>query len=207
MPASSPRHGRHDRGRDNEICAHVLSFALQHCGLGGSTMQIVLTVPDWEDVKEWLRRRGAAGLLAIAIELLVVAALLTLGRAQLEPKKREDKLTTFQITPDAKPAPRPASRATKVTKVKHDSGGAAPKSPTQDTPATPEPKPETPLFIPLSKDEMAAAEIGRMASASGSDAGDGRSTGRDSGAAYGPGEGPGGERLFNAEWALASLAA
>ncbi|MES2042992.1 MAG: hypothetical protein V4475_03895 [Pseudomonadota bacterium] len=163
-------------------------------------MQLVLTLPDWGDVKEWLRRRGSAGLLAIAIELLVIAALLTLGRAQLEKKKPEDKLATFQVLPDAKPAPRPASRATRVTRVKHDSGGAAPRSPTQDTPATPEPKPETPLFIPLSHDEMAAADIGHMASASGSDAGDGRSTGKDSGAAYGPGEGPGGERAYEGDW-------
>ncbi|MDB5708737.1 MAG: hypothetical protein JWL96_807, partial [Sphingomonas bacterium] len=85
-------------------------------------MQVVLTFPAWGDVKEWLRRRGTAGLLAIVIELLVIAALLTLGRAQLEKKKREDTLTTFQVMPAAKPAPRPASRATKVTRVKHDSG-------------------------------------------------------------------------------------
>ena len=162
-------------------------------------MQVVLTLPVWGDVKEWLRRRGTPGLIAIAIELLVIAALLTLGRAQLDKKKPDDTLTTFQVMPDAKPAPRPASRATKVTRVKHDSGGAAPKSPTQDQPATPEPVPDPPL-IHLDADQMAAADIGRMASASGSDAGDGRSTGRDSGAASGPGEGPGGERLFNAEW-------
>ena len=151
-------------------------------------------------LSERFKGRAAGAVLAIAIELLVIAALLTLGRGYLQPKKPEDKLATFQVLPEAKPAPRPASRATKVTRVKHDSGGAAPKSPTQEKPATPEPKPETPLFIPLSKEEMAAADIGRMASASGNDAGDGRSTGRDSGAAYGPGEGPGGERLFNAEW-------
>lgn len=163
-------------------------------------MQLVLTLPDGGDVKEWLRRRGTAGVLAIAIELLVIAALLTLGRAQLVPKKPEHDLTTFQIMPAAKPAPRPASRATKVTRVKHDSGGAAPKSPTQDQPATPEPKPETPILIPLSAAEMAAADIGHMASASGNGAGDGHTTGRDSGAAYGPGEGPGGERLFDPEW-------
>ncbi|MDH7974215.1 hypothetical protein QH494_18660 [Sphingomonas sp. AR_OL41] len=153
-----------------------------------------------ERLPDRLRGRAVAMVLAIGIELLVVAALLTLGHYQREAQKRDEKLATFQVLPEAKLAPRPASRATKVTKVKHDSGGAAPKSPTQDKPATPEPKPETPLFIPLSKDEMAAADIGRMASASGNDAGDGRSTGRDSGAAYGPGEGPGGERLFNAEW-------
>jgi hypothetical protein len=159
-------------------------------------MQIVLTVPDWEDVKEWLRRRGTAGLLAIAIELLVIAALLTLGRAQLEPKKPEDKLTTFQMTPDAKPAPKPASRATKVTKVKHDSGGAAPKAPTQDVPAAPEPEPK---LIILSKADFAASDIGNI-HGGGDSAGDSNTTGNDSGKAYGPGEGPGGERLFNAEW-------
>lgn len=163
-------------------------------------MQIVLTLPDWEDVKEWLRRRGTAGVIAIAIELLVLAALLTLGRAQLEPKKPEEKLTAFQMMPDAKPAPRPASRATKVTRVKHDSGGSAPKAPTHDVPAAPEPKPETPLFIPLSKEEMAAADIGHMASAGGDDTGDGHSTGRHSGATYGPGAGPGGERLYAGDW-------
>ncbi len=147
-----------------------------------------------------LRRRAIAMVLALAIELLVVAALLTLGKYQREAQKRDAKLATFQVMPDAKPAPRPASRATRVTKVHHDSGGAAPKSPKQDTPATPQPEPETPILIPLSKAEMAAADIGHMASASGNDAGDGQSTGRDSGKAYGPGEGPGGERLFNAEW-------
>jgi hypothetical protein len=163
-------------------------------------MQVVPTLPASGDVKEWLRGRGTAGVLAVAVELLVIAALLTLGRGYLEPKKHEDKLATFQVMPDAKPAPRPASRATRVTPVKHDSGGAAPKSPTQDKPATPEPKPETPLFIPLTSQEMAAADIGHMASASGNNAGDGRSTGRDSGAAYGPGEGPGGERAYRGDW-------
>jgi protein TonB len=151
-------------------------------------------------LSERFKGRAAGAVLAIAIELLVIAALLTLGRGYLQPKKPEDKLATFQVLPEAKPAPRPASRATKVTRVKHDSGGAAPKAPTQEQTATPEPKPETPLFIPLSKEEMAAADIGRMASASGNDAGDGRSTGRDSGAAYGPGEGPGGERAYEGDW-------
>ena len=147
-----------------------------------------------------LRGRAAAMALAFVIELLVIAALLTLGRGYLEPKKPEQRLATFQVMPEAKPAPRPNSRATKVTKVKHDSGGSAPKSPTQDKPTTPEPKPEPPILIPLSKDELAAADIGHMATASGDDAGEGHSSGRDSGAAYGPGEGPGGDRLFNAEW-------
>lgn len=163
-------------------------------------MQLVVSIPDWGDVKEWLRARGPASLLAIAIELGVIAALLTLGRAQLEKKKAEDTLATFQVLPQAKVATKKkVPPAIKPARVHHESGGAAPKAPTIAPPQSPQPTPPTPLFIPLNSQEMASADIGKIHGGS-NDAGAGASTGHDSGRAYGPGEGPGGDQLFYAEW-------
>ena len=50
-------------------------------------------------------------------------------------------------------------------------------------------------FLPMSRAEMAAAAISRMARTQDSGGASG-----DSKAAYGPGEGPGGAHLYNAEW-------
>jgi hypothetical protein len=52
-----------------------------------------------------------------------------------------------------------------------------------------------PAFINLSKEEFAAADIGKMPKRA-----SGGSQSNNSGTAYGPGEGPGGSKLYNAEW-------
>ena len=78
-----------------------------------------------------------------------------------------------------KPRPRAARQAT---------GAVAAAKP----PPVPRPLP----LIPLSKADMAAADISRLGSrAPGASSGSG-----DSLAAAGPGEGPGGAHLYNAEW-------
>ena len=64
-------------------------------------------------------------------------------------------------------------------------------------PTAPHPAAPAPSFIHLSREEFAAADIGKMAKpeAASGDAGDSQGAG-----AYGPGEGPGGARLYRAEW-------
>jgi protein TonB len=62
-------------------------------------------------------------------------------------------------------------------------------------PPPPVPTRNTLNLIPMSRADMAAADLSRMARAQ-----EGGSTSGDSKTAYGPGEGPGGAHLYNAEW-------
>ena len=143
-----------------------------------------------------LGRRTTSFLLALAIDLLIVIALLKLAPALPDRKKPDERPTIFQTLPEPKPTPAPQARV--VAKKKRPSGGEAPPAPPSPTPPS---GPETPPSWLVSKDEFAASDISKIPSRSGSvAAGNGAGSGKDSGSAYGPGEGPGGEALYNAEW-------
>jgi protein TonB len=143
-----------------------------------------------------LGRRGTAFLLALAIDILIVLALLKLAPALPDRKKADDRPTIFQTLPEPKPTPAPRTRV--VAKKKRPSGGAPrPAPPAPQPPAGP----ETPPSWLVSKDEFASSDLSKLPSRSGSVASaDGAGSGKDSGSAYGPGEGPGGQTLYNAEW-------
>jgi len=151
-----------------------------------------------------LGRRATGFLLALAIEILIAIALLRLGSSPPRPPEAKPRPVAFQLMPEPQIAPKPAPRSRTVAKVKHASGGAAPRSPAPlPVPAVPPPAPPAtpPKLLVLSKEQFAASDISNLPTHRGDgEAGAGTSAGTDSGAAYGPGEGPGGERLYNAEW-------
>lgn len=143
-----------------------------------------------------LGRRGTAFLLALAIDILIVIALLKLAPALPDRKKADERPTVFQTLPEPKPTPAPPTRV--VSRVKRPSGGKPRPAPPAPTPPS---GPETPPSWLVSKDEFAAADISKIPARSGSVASsDGAGSGADSGSAYGPGEGPGGQTLYYAEW-------
>lgn len=141
-------------------------------------------------------RRAAAFALAIAIELLLVAVLLTLGERALSPEK-QSSLKTFSVSPS--PVEQATRTPTKRKRAAHTAKAptAAPPPPPQITP----PPSPIPGLLVLDRNAYASSDIGKLPSHSKdvADAGQG-DTSKDSVAAYGPGEGPGGQRLYDAEW-------
>lgn len=145
------------------------------------------------------RRRAVSFVLALAIEALILIAIL-LWRPFFPPRKVDHPLSTFSVVPaPGREAPKPAQRSVSQKRSASDSAAAAapPKPPT-----LPIPKPEKPVPTPPSSGlqgvmpiELGSSDIGKIkGSATGND------TGKDSSSPYGPGEGPGGQPLYNAEW-------
>jgi hypothetical protein len=106
----------------------------------------------------------------------------------------EDPARTARASKARPKAPRVAARAAKPTTTAQPK----PRIAIQKQVEKPAAEDGIPGFIPMSKSDLAAADIGKMKGrASGSDS-DGK--GADSRTAYGPGEGPGGVRLYDADW-------
>lgn len=150
------------------------------------------------------RERAVSSALSVGIIALVVLAFVFQA---IVPPQRPDtrRPVTFDVSAeDPDKAARSSQARPKVPRV-------ATEAPAQ--PATARPRPpitiqkqvEQPVgeagipgFIPLSREDMAAADIGRMkGKTAGSDT---SGKGTDSRTAYGPGEGPGGVRLYEADW-------
>ena len=110
-----------------------------------------------------LGRRGTAFLLALAIDILIVIALLKLAPALPDRKKADERPTVFQTLPEPKPTPAPPTRV--VSRVKRPSGGKPRPAPPAPTPPS---GPETPPSWLVSKDEFAAADISKIPARSGS---------------------------------------
>jgi protein TonB len=154
------------------------------------------------------RRHRLAGLAAaLLIEALVVLALLTLGtRKPVDMAPEGQKLTVFDISA---PAPEPAARAEPVKTSDAKVTEQRPKplerpqarpAPAVTAPTPPAPEQPSPL-VQLSRDELAAADLRSMPSASRPPATAGPPAPR--GAADTPlvdGSGPNGERLYAAAW-------
>lgn len=144
------------------------------------------------------RRRAVSFALALAIELLIVLAVL-LWRPFFPPRKVDRPLSTFSVFPSpGHEAPKPAHHSTSTKRSASNSAAAAPPKP----PVLPIPKPTKTVPTPPSSGlegvlpiELGSSDIGKI---KGSAAGD--DTGKDSTSPYGPGEGPGGQPLYNAEW-------
>ncbi|MBA3895912.1 MAG: hypothetical protein H0X36_01980 [Sphingomonadaceae bacterium] len=137
--------------------------------------------------------RAVAIALALAIEALLLIAMLRLGYTSGRLPDVARKLITFNLLPSSRVAPKPKPEGRSASKIKRESGGAPSHAAAQRT--APMPLPTANKVVALSKEEFAAADIGALPSHA-----SGTRTGKDSGAAYGPGEGPGGAPLYNAEW-------
>jgi hypothetical protein len=138
----------------------------------------------WRDPAR--RRRVIAFLIVVAVEALIILALLTLGNSPLPPRTLQSDLVAFSLSmPKAESEKRKSSPA--PAKQKPAAPEAAKKTPEI---LPPQPKP-TPNMVPMSKKDFAASDIGTLGKAAGSA---GAKT------AYGPGDGPGGQTLYPAEW-------
>ncbi|MFM9851297.1 MAG: hypothetical protein ACKVOJ_00620 [Sphingomonadaceae bacterium] len=151
---------------------------------------------------EIVRRRIAGWAIALLIEVLIIIALLSLGQQSFGPADRDSTLSTFTVGPDAPAKPEPKRETTK----------AAPKPEVQQ-PIQPPPPPRPPTIVPpvkvvtppspnkgfieLSKDDLAAGDIGKLGAKSGAKS---ASTSGPAAGVIGPGQGPGGEPIYNVEW-------
>lgn len=136
--------------------------------------------------------RLAALLLSLAICALIVLALISMGLLDAHDSKVEDRLTAVTF------AARSAHQAHKIPTRKAQAAMRRNVPRLQPKPpVSPNPEPVPPLnLLKLTREEFAAADIGKMARRPGASTGDAGQMQGDAGA----GEGPGGARLYNAEW-------
>ncbi|MES2095141.1 MAG: hypothetical protein V4459_00120 [Pseudomonadota bacterium] len=159
-------------------------------------MRLALLHDSTEGYHASRKRRAQGFVLAVALEILIVLALLTLGVGTPE-KKKPDKAVTFSFYPDdkeevAKATPRKDSKASAAPPAAQRAATPAPPSPTPPAPAKPAPN-----LLTLDKQTYAGMDISKIKPSGGGADGDSQG---DSKAPYGPGEGPGGQPLYNAEW-------
>ena len=152
-----------------------------------------------------LRRRATALALALAANVLLVVALLTLAPSLSGTPEANRRPTAFRLLPDA--AEDQSASAETAAKAEPASESTSPPKPAPavpEPPASPIPPPPIRLnILNLSSDELAAtdsvlqsARRADSAPAGGGAAGD--AAGSDT--ADAGGTGPNGERLYNAEW-------
>ena len=177
------------------------------CPLLGDRI-LKLNSTSWSKTGE----RGGGLLFAIGFNGLLVLALLTLA-PRPEPQDEDPRNpVTFEMAPAPKAEKKPAKAEKREERREKAEKREAPPEKTEPpkvqelkpivelpVPVTnPVVLPPSPLpFLELERDQMAAADIGRMPKVGASD---GSSDQGDSAAVAGPGEGPGGVRLFDAEW-------
>ena len=148
------------------------------------------------------RRRATGFLLALAVETLVIVALLLWRPGLFTKPPQQPRLTTFSVSPspENRAANQAAARSPEHSKrPPADTPAPAQTQPTKPTP----PKPPVPIppvritgLMPL---DLGSSDIGAIkGSATGGSGNSGK--GKDSTSTYGPGEGPGGMVLYNAEW-------
>lgn len=149
-----------------------------------------------DDDRARLRRRAIGFLLAVAVELLVVIVLLTLGPPKFGVPGGDGKPKTFTITQvaeknEAKKTPQ-KKRAAKVTK-------AVPPPP--PSPPVPPPTPLGPIpgLLTLTREQYIAADIGKIKSTR-AEVADAAPEGDSADDSQVAGTGPNGEPLFDAEW-------
>lgn len=148
----------------------------------------------------WPKLRERAGGLAFALvlNLILLLALLTLAPRPTPPKIDDRNPVTFDMAPGQKEE---KSKAAKSEEKKAQKA-AAPQAQAVVRPPQPVQKPVEQVpsrfpFLTLNREQMAAADIGKLAKP---DAGAGAGASGSGPSMQGPGEGPGGVQLFNAEW-------
>lgn len=146
--------------------------------------------------------RAVSLVLAAVVVALIGLVLLNMGLIGPDGGGGE-RLTAISFGPE--PQKKSERKAEKKTQRKAERTERRPEGKVEPVPASkPVPKEILPPLnlIHLSRKEMAAADIGRMAPAAPPAAASAPSQSGSGGgaAAAGPGEGPGGARLYNAEW-------
>src|SRR5215208_2108262 len=136
-----------------------------------------------------LRRRASGLALALGVNVLLLLVLLTLGVIPL-PDQLPSRATIVDLIPESHDVAKPAKAAVKPREMAQ----SLPPRPRKVPPITSPIPAKNPLpMIELSRDDMAAADIGNLpkAGAGSGGAGDSDEVGR----------GPHGEILYAAEWA------
>lgn len=144
-----------------------------------------------------LRERGGGLLFTLLLNGLLLLALMTLA-PDLSPQKVQERLpVSFDVAPGEKAQEAKADKA--QTKEKSAAAPAradpVPRPPVEVV--TPAEQPPSPFpFLTLSREQMASADIGKMARRPGAGS-EGAAAGP---SVAGPGEGPGGVQLYPADW-------
>jgi protein TonB len=146
------------------------------------------------------RERGGGLLFALLFNGLLLLALLTLAPKPVVRLPDFRNPVTFEMAPAPK-AEKAQSKAEKSEKKQQEKSAQRQVRPVvkPDRPVVrPTEQQPSPLpFLVMDRQQMASADIGKMAKQG---AADGASGQGNSAAAAGPGEGPGGVQLFEAEW-------
>ena len=144
-----------------------------------------------------LRRRASGLALALAINLGLLFVLIGLGKFEPVALKRNRALVV-DLLPESRKAEAPSKVRVAEKTVDHQKATprrkpppiVLPAKPTIAVPPAPPPVPSTP-WVEMSKEEMAAGDIGKLPKAGAGGAGDSEVVGH----------GPNGETLYAAEWA------
>jgi hypothetical protein len=164
-----------------------------------------LTFPESlrEALRARLTQRGAAALLALSVELLIVLLFLTISSSFIL-KNHAKKPNLFRVEEkkkEEKKAAPPIEIAKEDSKRRNGGGSKPAASPVQAAPAlAPTPDTAKPANILwLSRNDYRASDIaGRQGTAVGPGQGNGKSAESDS--ALADGKGPHGEKVYVAEW-------
>lgn len=155
------------------------------------TLLSVTAHPLWP--RNWkrprLQSRAVALTIAILFEILFVLALLIPFDSPKD-KRRTTVTNVFNLPAGRETAEKAAKPKAAQAPVAAKRPQPAPKKPVLDT-TRPQPVP-TPNMVPMTSEDFAAADIGKLPRAS---AGAGGSKGT-----YGPGDGPGRQTLYPADW-------
>jgi len=156
-------------------------------------------------LREGLGRKSGSALLALAIEVLVVLALLTLGRSATEPEKPPASLVSIAIhSSDTEKKPNQPAKKPEPPKAASAPPPAFTPAPQAAQPPSPAPvKPPPPAFIQVNPQAMASFDISKLPRSPSITPGRGKMGPADSEAQPDSqlvGTAPGGEPLYAASW-------
>lgn len=153
--------------------------------------------------RDWWRRRGAGLLLALAVEALLLLALLKLAWPDI-PRfaGRPDK--TFELINPSTDTPKAQSQATSRPQKSAPRAAEQAAAPPATRPPLPTPSParleDIPGFIKMSREDYAASDVGKIKSAAPPAAMADAGAGGTAGDSVPIGNAPNGEPLYAAEW-------
>lgn len=125
----------------------------------------VLRVQRWAALDSDRKRKAVGLIAAIALEVLLILALLTLGSGVLQDEPIPVAMVSFDARPEAEEEPSPAETEqpefaeTRPSAMPQPEPVEQPVSPVESPPAEVSPAPKPPALIPMTRDQMARADI------------------------------------------------